>query len=114
MITEKQAIKLYESKFWEEMSYEERAKFQISEKRLCMPFDIFQEAVEKHIGRPVFTHEFGLNYDGIKREIYYENLTPPPFEEIINLIPKDKRIILFINPQVKNKTYFELKNIKTL
>jgi len=94
MITKEQAIKLFDSEFWKEMSFEQRAKFQISEKRLCMPFNVFHEAVEKHIGRPVFTHEFGLNYDGIKREIYYENLTPPTFEEIINLIPEDKRLIL--------------------
>ena len=65
-----EAVKLFESKFWEDMSFEEKAKFQISEKRLCMSFDVFHEAVEKTIGRPVFTHEFGLNYDGIKSEIF--------------------------------------------
>ncbi len=64
------AILLAESGFWKQMSFDAIAKFQICEELLCMPFDIFQEAVEKTIRRPVFTHEFGLNYEGIKKEIF--------------------------------------------
>lgn len=92
-MTENQAIKLAESKFWETMSFRERAVFQINEKRLCMPFDVFHEAVEKTIGRPVFTHEFGLNYEGIRSEIM-DGAPPPTFEDIINMIPKDKQILI--------------------
>ena len=36
------------------------------ESKLCMPFSIFQEAVEKTLGRPVWTHEFA--FYGIKKE----------------------------------------------
>jgi hypothetical protein len=61
------AIQLYESKFWEPMSFQERAKFQMFEEKLCMPFDVFHEAVEKTLGRSVFTHEFA--FDGIKDEL---------------------------------------------
>ena len=94
-MTKEEAIALAESKFWETMSYRKRAVFQINEKRLCMPFDVFHEAVEKTIGRPVYTHEFGLNHDGIKKEINGEGVAPT-LEEIINMIPAEKRIIVAI------------------
>jgi hypothetical protein len=35
------------SKFWEGMTHRQIADFQMCEERLCMPFSIFQEAVEK-------------------------------------------------------------------
>lgn len=92
-ITKEIAIKLANSKFWEEMSHEQIAKFQMFEPLLCMPFGIFHEAMEKTLGRPVYTHEFGLNADGLKKELMGESPTPS-LEEIINLIPKEKLVIL--------------------
>jgi len=92
-MTREEAISLSESKFWEGMTLRERAVFQINEPLLCMPFDVFHEAVEKTIGRPVFTHEFGLNYEGIKNEIM-NGAPPPTMEEIINMIPEEKRAIV--------------------
>jgi hypothetical protein len=92
-MTKNQAIRLYDSEFWKTLSFRERAVFQINEKRLCMPFDVFHEAVEKTLGRPVWTHEFGLNVDGIRKEIM-NGAPSPSFEDIINMIPKDKRVIL--------------------
>jgi lysozyme family protein len=64
-MTRDEAAALYESGFWKQMTQEEIAKFQIMEERLCMPFKVFHEAVMKTLGRPVFTHEFGLNRDGL-------------------------------------------------
>jgi hypothetical protein len=95
-MTEEKAIELYDSKFWEKMDYRQRADFQLFEKRLCMPFDVFQEAMEKTLGRPVFTHEFGLNLEGLKKELRGE-AGPPSMEEIINMIPEEKRIILVVD-----------------
>jgi hypothetical protein len=92
-MTREEAISLSESKFWEGMTLRERAVFQINEPLLCMPFEVFHEAVEKTIGRPVFTHEFGLNYEGIKNEIM-NGAPPPTMEEIINMIPEEKRAIV--------------------
>ena len=95
-MTRDEAIALHDSKFWEAMSYEERAKFQLFERRLCMPFDVFHEAIEKTLGRPVYTHEFGLNIDGLKKELLGE--TPPPtMEDIINMIPEEKRVLVVCN-----------------
>lgn len=92
-MTEEQAVKLYESKFWEKLGYKERAKFQLFEPRLCMPFDVFHEAIEKTLGRPVYTHEFGMNWKGLQKELMGE-IPSPSLEDIINLIPEDKRIIV--------------------
>ena len=94
-MTEKQAIALAESGFYKTMSHKEIAMFQMFEPLLCMPFDVFHEALEKTLGRPVYTHEFALNAEGIKKELLGKK-APPTLEEIINLIPEDKRIIAIL------------------
>ena len=68
--TEKQALAFFESKRWESMSFKVRALFQLQQERLCMTFDVFHEAVQKTVGRPVFSHEFnGFNADGLLVEV---------------------------------------------
>lgn len=94
-LTTESAIARYESGFWEGLSYSERAGFQLFEKKLCMPFDIFHEAIEEALGRPVFTHEFGLNLEGLKKEFLGE-AQAPTLEEIVNLIPEEKRILVVV------------------
>ena len=94
-MTKEQAIELSKSKFWMSQTFEERARFQLFEDLLCMPFEVFHEALEKTLGRPVYTHEFGLNRDGLKAELLGES-EPPTMEEIINLVPVEKRFILEI------------------
>ena len=94
-LTESQAIKLFDSEFWTDMTYRERAEFQLFQNRLCMPFDVFHEAVEKALERPVWTHEFGLNYDGLAAELCGEK-APPTFAEIVKLIPEEKRILVVV------------------
>lgn len=47
-----EAKALYDSKFWEPLTLAERAHFQINERRLCMPFPVFHEAVEKAMDKP--------------------------------------------------------------
>lgn len=92
MLTKEQAIALGEAKFYEKMSHREIAEFQISEPFLCMPFDVFHEALEKTLNRPVFTHEFACA-DDLRRELF-EGKAPPTPEEIINMIPVEKRIVI--------------------
>jgi hypothetical protein len=92
-MTSEQAIQLAESKFWEDLSLRQRAEFQLTEDMLCMPFEVFHEAVEKTLGRPVYTHEFTLNRDGLISELLGDR-PAPSLEEIINLIPAEKRIIV--------------------
>jgi hypothetical protein len=93
-MTKEEAIKLYESKFWETMTYAERAKFQMFEKLLCMPFNVFHEAVEKTLGRPVWTHEFAG--DRLKKELLGQS-PAPSMEDIMNMIPAEKRMIVVIS-----------------
>ena len=68
-MTKKQAVALGESKWWQSKTARELAMFQLHEPLLCMPFDVFHKAVEEALQRPVFTHEFGLNWDGLKKEL---------------------------------------------
>lgn len=94
-ITKEDAKRLFETKFWEKMTYREIAVFQMNTKILCMPFDIFHEALEKTLGRPVYTSEFGLNYKGLLQELNGEK-EAPSLQEILEMIPKEKRMVLLI------------------
>lgn len=92
-LTKEEAVAFCDHKLYEKMNYKEKAVFQMLQDRLCMPFDVFHEAVEKTLGRPVFTHEFGLNSDGLMKEILGEK-EPPTFDEIVKMIPKEKLVLI--------------------
>lgn len=94
-LTKEQALAFYENKCYEKMDYHQRAEFQIDQDRLCMPFDVFHEAIEKALGRPVYTHEFGFNREGLRKELLGEK-EPPTFDDIINMIPENKRCVLIV------------------
>ena len=91
-MTYEQAIALAESKWWEGMSAKDVVTFQLQERLLCMDFSTYHRLVEEAIGRSVWTHEFA-NPHYLLNELY-GNLPCPSMEDIINLIPIDKRIIL--------------------
>ena len=91
-MTKKEAVSLYDSRFWEKLDYEQRTAFQLYEDRLCMPFSIYQEAVEKVLGRPVWTHEFAKP-DRLRQE--FEKKRPPPtMEEVIAMLPPLKTVVV--------------------
>jgi len=92
-VNKEQAIDLYESKWWENRSDRDIVGFQLFEPLLCIPFELFHKKVEKVLGRPVFTHEFGLNYDGLKAEFLGvgERLS---LDDILNMISEEKRIVI--------------------
>ena len=92
-MTREEAIGLLNTKWWEGMSHRDIVMFQLFVDRLCIPFDIFHEALEKALGRPVWTHELGLNAEGLKKELLGEK-EPPTMREIMELIPEEKRIII--------------------
>jgi hypothetical protein len=80
-LNKEEAIMLSKTNFWEKLNYSDRFKFQLFQNRLCMPFDIFHEAAEKTLGRPIWTHEFAdrdrLRNEFIGKcvdiEVHYEN-----------------------------------------
>ena len=92
-MTKEQAIALADSKFWEEMSAHDIAKFQLLERRMGMPVEVFHKAIEETLGRPVFTHEFCFDTEGLIEELFGAK-PKPTMEEIINLLPEGKRVIL--------------------
>ena len=92
-MTKAEALTLFDARWWESASDREIAGFQLYESKLCCPFSRFHEAVEKTLGRPVYTHEFGLGMDQLKAE-FEGRATPATLEQIINLIPAEKRIVL--------------------
>jgi hypothetical protein len=91
-LTKEQAIVFYENKCYENMTERQIAEFQMEQDRLCMPFDVFHEAIEKVLGRPVFTHEFAFP-EKLRKELYGEK-EPPTFEEILRLIPQEKLLVV--------------------
>lgn len=90
------AIALAATKWWEGKSATEIATFCMEVKELCCPFGVFHEALEKALGRSVWTHEFGLNYDGLLAELRGDK-TAPTFQEIVELIPAEKRILIQVD-----------------
>jgi len=91
-LTREQALALYDTEFWESLAYVERARFQLSEERLCMPFDIFVEAVERALGRPVRVGEF-LQPRRLLAELSGEQ-TVLDVDELLSLLPEQNRILL--------------------
>lgn len=93
-LTREQAIQLAATDFWKDMKPQEIARFQLEQRCLCMPFDVFQEAMEKALGRPVWTHEF-VDPESLRKELYGEK-ERPSLQDIFNMIPASKRIIISV------------------
>lgn len=99
-VDEATAIKLYKSGWWNGLSAQKIVSFQLFQARLCMSFSDFHEAVEKALGRPVYTHEFGMGIDEMRREFLGEKAAPT-MDEIMALIPEDKWIVFVYEAEVK-------------
>lgn len=93
MITKETAIKMAKSKWWIGLDADVITAFQLFERLMCMDFSDFHKAIEESLDRPVYTHEFGCNVEGLKEE-FLGKRPKATFDEIVNLIPKDKRIII--------------------
>ena len=89
------AIQLAQNGWWKDKTPQEIVKFQLFTKELSMPFKVFYEALEKSLGRPVYTHEIGLDYDGLVKEFLGER-SAPSIEDILELIPEDKRMAIIV------------------
>lgn len=89
------AIALFDSGWWKDKPAREIALFQFFTDELAVPFGVFHEAIEKTLGRPVWTHELALNWDGIAAELL-GNKPAPTLDEIIALIPEEKRLLVVV------------------
>jgi hypothetical protein len=92
-LTQAQAIAFGNNRAWETMTFEERARFQLYQGRLCMPFPVFHEAITKALGRDVWTHEFARP-DLLKTELAGD-APAPTMQNILDLIPAEKWIVIF-------------------
>lgn len=54
--------------WWESDDPVQIAMYQIFEEILMVDPDKFHEGLERLLGRPVFTHEMGLNLEGLREE----------------------------------------------
>jgi hypothetical protein len=86
-------MELYHSEEWKKWDDRSLVGLALFQKRLFCPFDVFHAAIERVLDRPVRTHEFGLNLDGLISE-YLGDTPKPSFEDIMNLIPAEKRITI--------------------
>ena len=93
-MTKDEAIALAETKWWEARTDEEIVRFQLFESRCCMSFSRFQAAVEAVLKRPVFTHEFA-SVARLRAE-YLGDRPAPTMQEILDLIPEAKRIVVVL------------------
>ena len=91
--TKDEAIAFHDSQAWIELSDYEKVKLQLFQDRLCMPFKEFHKAIEAVLDRPVYTHEFAFR-DGLQKEFLGEK-DAPDLAEILDLIPAEKRIVVF-------------------
>lgn len=94
-LTSKEAIAFSKSNVWEDWDDEQIVRFQLFQEMLCVEFNRFHEAITKVLNRPVYTHEFAF-VDELKKE-YLGEKEPPTFEEILNLIPAEKRIVISLD-----------------
>jgi hypothetical protein len=96
-MTKEEAIAFAESKWWESVPLKDAAHYQLFEDRMVMPFALFQQGVEELLGRPVWTHEFAFAKDkGGLREQAQGKATAPTMQQILELIPEEKRIVVAV------------------
>ena len=95
--TEEQAKRFYESGVWKTWSKEQIARFQLYQDILCVPFKVYHEAIENELGRPVWTHEFA--FPNLLRQELEGKRNKPTFEEILCLIPAEKRMVIFMEKE---------------
>jgi hypothetical protein len=93
-IGEAQAIILYKSEWWKGLSARQIVKFQLFVDELCMPWSEYHSAVEDALGRDVYTQEFGTNGVGQLQAEFRGDASAPTLQEIIELLPPDKRIVV--------------------
>lgn len=92
-LTREQAIAFHDSGAWRKMDAMARALFQTEQDKLCMPFDEYHKAMQEALERPVWTHEFGLNREGLLAELKGK-VPPAKFEDIVALLPPSKTVLV--------------------
>jgi hypothetical protein len=91
-LTKDQAIAFYHSDVWLDWDAERIVRFQLFQKKLCMPLGVFYKAITEVLGRPIYSHEFAFR-DAIVEE--YLGVRPmPSLQEVLSLAPAYKCIVV--------------------
>lgn len=97
-ITKEVAIEMAKSGWWHDKTPEEIVSFQLYENLLCMDFSDFHGAVEKVLGRSVYTHEFGSKGTEILKAEFEGRIPKRTLEDSISLLEsivgRDKIILI--------------------
>lgn len=64
--------------------------------RISVPLELVKARLCALVGRPVFTHEIGLAFEELIEEAKGARLEPP-MEQILSLIPDEKRIVIGVD-----------------
>ena len=80
------------------MTPDERVKEFDSWQWLEITFDKIHKRLEELVGRPVWTHEFGLGWDGLREEARQRTCQLPTLEEICKDIPAERLVIVGVKP----------------
>ena len=91
-MTKDEALAKMATKWWENSTPREIVEFQLFEDRLCCPFSVFREAVEKTLGRSVWSHEFA-QLDLLRVE-FRGDAPSPTAQQIVDQIPAEKLMVI--------------------
>lgn len=83
-IGKNEAVRLFESKWWENFNSRQIAVFQLFTRELCCEFGAFHGAVEAALGRPVWTHQLGSGgAEKLRRDLH---ATDEEYDQVKNAI----------------------------
>lgn len=80
-LSSKEAIVLSGTRFWVNLTTRQIAEFQLGQELLCMPLEVYQNALSVELGRPVYTHE--LYNPGKLREELYNRHAASSLDEVV-------------------------------
>lgn len=84
--TKEEARAILESRAWTKWTDNQILRLQLFQENLCMPFGTFHCALERYLGRPVYTHTIEHQRSRLLLEFLGNNMAPT-LEEIMLLVP---------------------------
>ncbi len=93
-ITKIQALNIFHNEKWKRWTDYQKVKFQLYQDRLCMPYTEFRKALTVVFGRSIWSHELSSSNINSMIKEFEKKRKAPTFTEILELIPKDKAIVI--------------------
>jgi hypothetical protein len=93
-MTREEAIAFGKGTTWESMTDRQIVELQLFTQLSCVPFGRFHEALEKTLGRSVWTHELGSSNMRNVQDEFLGDRPAPTMEQIIGLLPQEKVIVV--------------------